>query len=202
MDDLDPAFERAIRLAAKAELRKRARALRASMPREGILARSARIAERLASLPAVRGARTLALFWPIEGRNEVDLRSFDAALRAEEKRVAYPSIDQDTGAMTFRFVEDTRALEERGLGFEEPDPAAEEAASLDVIVVPALQIDLRGHRIGYGKGYYDRTIGRYCPPAIAIGVAFRFQLLAEVPSTEGDVPVAIVVTEDEVVEVG
>jgi 5-formyltetrahydrofolate cyclo-ligase len=200
MDDIDPAMEKELRYRAKAALRKRARALRNSIPREAVAERSGRIADRLLGLPRVAAAATVALFWPIDGRNEVDLTGLDARLRAAGKRVAYPSIDPDSRIMTFRFVDDPAALEERGLGFREPDLSAPEAAVLDVIVVPALQIDGRGHRIGYGAGFYDRALPRFAPPALTIGVAFSFQLIPEVPVTEGDVPLALVVTDEQVVE--
>ena len=74
----------------------------------------------------------------------------------------------------------------------------EEAGVIDVIVVPALQVDPRGHRIGYGAGYYDSALPRFAPPARAIAVAFSFQLIAEVPVTEGDVPVSLVVMDEAV----
>ncbi len=200
MDDLDPAALEMLAYQAKAALRKRARALRNSIPREAIAQRSARIAAQLEALPEVAGAAGVALFWPIEGRNEVDLTALDARLRAQGKRVAYPSIDPDTRVMVFRFVDDPAAMDERGLGFREPDPSAPEAASLDVVVVPALQIDARGHRIGYGAGFYDRALPRYCPPARSVAVAFSFQLVAEVPITAGDVPVSFVVTDERAFE--
>lgn len=200
MDDIDPAMELELRYRAKAALRKRARALRNSIPREAIAERSARIAARLEALPSVAAARSVALFWPIEGRNEVDLTGLDARLRALGKEIFYPSIDPETRVMTFRRVEDPALLEERGLGFREPDPAAPEAASLDVVVVPALQIDGRGYRIGYGAGFYDRALPRFAPPALAIGVAFSFQLVAEVPVTEGDVPVGLVITDEKTID--
>lgn len=198
VEDIDPAVEAELRYRAKAALRKRARALRNSIPRDAVAERSARIVDRLLGLPCLAEARTVALFWPIEGRNEVDLTSLDARLRARGSRVAYPSIDPDTRVMTFRFVADPAALEEQGLGFREPDPSAPEAAALDVIVVPALQIDARGHRIGYGAGFYDRALPRFAPPAISVGVCFSFQLVAEVPVTEGDVALALVVTDERV----
>ncbi|WP_437587636.1 5-formyltetrahydrofolate cyclo-ligase [Sorangium sp. So ce1000] len=192
---MDPDAEAALRYRAKAELRKRARAVRSSIPAEAILERSRRIQRALAELPALAAARRVALFYPIEGRNEVDLRELDPLLRARGVRVAYPSIDPESRAMTFRFVADPEAMQERGLGFREPEPADEEAAALDVVVVPALQIDPRGHRIGYGAGYYDSTLPRFCPPAQAVGVVFDFQLVAEVPATPGDVPLGTIVTD-------
>lgn len=217
MDEMDPSVEAALRYRAKAALRQRARALRNSIPREAIAERSARIAERLEALPSVAAARAVALFWPIEGRNEVDLTGLHARLHARGKRIAYPSIDADTSGMgqspavpggaplstrvmTFRFVDDPTRMEERGLGFREPDPSDPEALALDVIAVPALQIDGRGHRIGYGAGFYDRALPRYAPPALAVGVAFAFQLIAEVPVTEGDVALGLVITDEQVLE--
>ncbi|WP_437480728.1 5-formyltetrahydrofolate cyclo-ligase [Sorangium sp. So ce1014] len=192
---MDPDAEIALRYRAKAELRKRARAVRNSIPRDALLERSRRIQRALAELPAVAAARRVALFYPIEDRNEVDLRELDPLLRARGVQVAYPAIDPESRVMTFRFVADPEAMQERGLGFREPDPADEEAAALDVIVVPALQIDPRGHRIGYGAGYYDSTLPRFCPPGHAVGVAFDFQLVAEVPATEGDVALGTLVTD-------
>jgi 5-formyltetrahydrofolate cyclo-ligase len=99
--------------------------------------------------------------------------------------------------MTFRFVARPEAMQEQGLGFREPTPSDPEAApgELDAIVVPALAVDPRGHRIGYGAGFYDRALARFAPPATAIAVGFDFQLVAEAPETEGDVPVAWIVTD-------
>jgi 5-formyltetrahydrofolate cyclo-ligase len=200
MTEIDPAVELELRYRAKAALRKRARALRGSIPREAIAERSARIAATLEGLSCVGGASAVALFWPIEGRNEVDLTGLDARLRAQGKRVAYPSIDPETRVMTFRFVDDPATLAEAGLGFREPAPDAPEAAALDVVVVPALQVDGRGHRIGYGAGFYDRTLPRFAPPAVSVGVAFSFQLIVEVPVTDGDVALALVVTDEQVID--
>jgi 5-formyltetrahydrofolate cyclo-ligase len=186
-----------IRARVKAELRKRIRGVRAAMPIEACAKRSAKIVLRLESHPAVRAAKSIGLFWPIVERHEVDLRPFDASLRARGVSVAYPSIDPESGVMTFR-VSPPDALEERGLGFREPPPSAPEASrgDLDVLVVPAIAVDAVGHRIGYGAGYYDRTIPRFAPPAVTIGVAFDFQLVAEVPFVEHDVPLAHVVTDE------
>ncbi len=142
-------------------------------------------------------ARSVSLFWPIEDRHEVDLRPLDAALRARGVRVAYPGVDPETRAMTFRFVSDPDAMEEQSFGFREPSLREPEARTgeLDVIVVPALAIDPRGHRIGYGAGYYDAALPRYTPPATTVAVAFDFQLVAEVPESPVDVPVAWLVTD-------
>lgn len=198
--EIDADVERELRYRAKAALRKRARALRNAIPRESALLRSEQIAARIEGLDFVAAATRVALFHPIEGRNEVDLTALGDRLRARGVRVAYPSIDPDTRVMTFRFVDDPAAMEERGLGFCEPAPEAEEATALDVVIVPALQIDGRGHRIGYGAGFYDRTLPRFAPPARSVGVAFDFQLVAEIPDTEGDVALSLIVTDSRILE--
>ncbi|HEY2515245.1 MAG TPA: 5-formyltetrahydrofolate cyclo-ligase [Polyangiaceae bacterium] len=183
-----------IRARVKVELRKRLRGVRATMPLEACAKRSAEIVKRLEALPVFQVAKRVALFWPIVERREVDLRPLDPVLRARGASVAYPAIDPETGAMTFRFAA-PEELEERGYNFAEPPPTAPEADGFDVVVVPAVAIDPVGHRIGYGAGYYDRTLPKFCPPALAIGVAYDFQLVAEVPFNEFDAKVGYVVTD-------
>jgi 5-formyltetrahydrofolate cyclo-ligase len=189
-----------LRRRVKSELRKRMRGLRATIPRAACAERSAKIAARLGALEPVVRARSVALFWPLEARHEVDLRALDADLRSRGVRVAYPALvgaTGEAGAMVFRFPSTPDTMVEGPFGLREPaegDPVASRG-DLDVLIVPALAIDPRGHRIGYGAGYYDRAIGAYAPPAVAIAVAYDFQLLAEIPDTEGDVPVGWIVTD-------
>jgi 5-formyltetrahydrofolate cyclo-ligase len=189
--------EELLRRRVKLEIRKRMRGLRKALPASACAERSTRIVDALDALDPVKAARGVALFWPIEDRHEVDLRALDARLRARSVRVAYPGVDPETGAMAFRFVADVDAMEEQGFGFREPSPREPEATpgELDVVVVPALAVDPRGHRIGYGAGYYDRTLPRFAPPAASVAVAFDFQLVAEAPATDGDVATAWIVTD-------
>jgi 5-formyltetrahydrofolate cyclo-ligase len=186
-----------IRLRVKIELRKRLRGVRATLPAEAGAKRSERIVARLGAHPAVVGARAVALFWPIVEKREVDLRALDASLRARGCAVAYPWIDPETRAMTFRFSTPD-ALEERGFGFCEPAPTAVEAGAgeLGAVVVPAVALDPTGHRIGYGAGFYDRTLQRFAPPAVTFGVAYDFQLVAEVPFAAHDIAVDFVITDE------
>ncbi len=130
-------------------------------------------------------------------RREVDLRSLDAHLRARGVRVAYPAADADTGAMTFRFTANPEAMLPGLAGVHEPAPEEPDArpGDIDVIVIPALAVDPRGHRIGYGGGYYDRCLPRFAPPAITIVVAFDFQLVVELPNMPDDVAASFIATD-------
>jgi len=189
-----------IRLKVKAELRKRLRGVRKTTPLEACEVRSTALATRLAAHPAVLAASSIALFWPIVSKHEVDLRAFDASLRARGVRIAYPAIDADSNVMTFRFVDDAAQLEEKGFGFSEPALDTPEATALDVVIVPAIAVDPTGHRIGYGAGYYDRTLPRFAPPAVSIAVAFDWQLVAEVPAMPDDVRCQVVITDARTIE--
>ena len=184
-----------IRLKVKAELRKRLRGVRKTTPAEACAARSRVLVSRLEVHESMAVAKSVALFWPIVARHEVDLRGFDSRLRARGVRIAYPAIDPDSNVMTLRFVDDIGALEDKGYGFMEPGPDAPEASALDVVVVPAVAADPTGHRIGYGAGYYDRTLPRYVPPAVSVIVAYDWQMVAEVPATEHDVRCQWVLTD-------
>jgi 5-formyltetrahydrofolate cyclo-ligase len=176
------------------------RGLRSTLPAAACAERSARIAVRLLALEPIAGARSVALFWPIEKRHEVDLRALDARLRERNVRIAYPAVDPQTHALTFRFVASPGAMKEtafQGVSLVEPSADEPEATpgQLDVIVLPALAVDPTGQRIGYGAGHYDRALPRFAPPATSVAVAFDFQLVAELPATDGDVRTDYVVTD-------
>ncbi len=177
---------------AKSALRKRLRGLRQTTPASACAKRSERIVERLLEMEVVATATSVALFWPIEERHEVDLRPFDAALRARGvTQVAYPSI-QDR-VMTFRVAQSTELVDDP-LGFRGAPSTLPEASSLDVIIVPAIGLDSHGMRLGYGAGFYDRALVQYSS-AIKVGVAYDFQLLVEVPSIATDIAMDWVVTD-------
>jgi 5-formyltetrahydrofolate cyclo-ligase len=186
-----------LRRRVKGELRKRMRGLRQTMPASACAARSLRIVEQLMGLPPIVQARGVALFWPMEDRHEVDLRLLHDRLRDRGARLAYPASDAENGALTFHFVSEAAAMQPNALGVREPSSEKPEAApgEIDVVLVPALAADPRGHRIGYGAGYYDRALPRFSRTATTVCVVFDFQLLVDLPDTPGDVPVAWIVTE-------
>jgi 5-formyltetrahydrofolate cyclo-ligase len=189
--------EDVLRRRVKLELRKRMRGLRKALPLQACADRSSRISERLGTVAAFAEARTVALFWPLQERHEVDLRDLSAHVRARGIRVAFPRIDPESGTLAFHFVSDPSLLVDGPSGLREPAPEEPLArpGELDAIVVPALAVDPRGHRIGYGAGYYDRALPAFSPPAKTLCVVFDFQLVAEVPDTEGDVAVDWIVSD-------
>jgi 5-formyltetrahydrofolate cyclo-ligase len=172
------------------------------MPPGGLRERSAAIAERLLSLPEVARTGSIALFWPMEDRGEVDLRSLDEKCRIRGVKIYYPSATVRQGQKgTFRLSVAATEMAEAGAGFAEPPANAPEPepGELGVVVVPALAVSELGHRLGYGAGFYDALLPSYCPPALSVVVAHDFELLAELPTHAWDVPCDVVVTDARVV---
>ena len=181
------------------------RSLRSALPGASVLARSAAIIERIFALPAFSEVQGLALFWPMEDRNEVDLRPLDGAARSRGMRLYYPFLSAavPTVRTGFRRVDALTELTPGGSGFLEPPEGAPEArrGDIDLMVVPALAVDAQGYRLGYGKGFYDATLPDFRPPARAVAVAFSFQLLGEIPREPHDVRCDTIVTDERVIEV-
>ncbi len=86
-------------------------------------------------------------------------------------------------------------------GIREPPADAPELFP-DILIVPLLAFDRRGHRVGYGAGYYDMTIARLraIKPVTAIGIAFAAQEIAAVPATPRDARLDLVLTERETID--
>jgi 5-formyltetrahydrofolate cyclo-ligase len=191
----DPNVDFLLRRQAKAVIRKRARALRNSIPETARAARAEKIVERVAASAPFERARSVGLFWPMIERGEVDVRGIDRIARERGKRVAYPLLLSDS-EMRLAYAEPS-SLEERGHGFAEPPEDAPAATPADelVVIVPALAVDPGGQRIGYGKGFYDRLLAEIRPPAYAIAVAYDFEVVPEVPATEHDQRVDMVLTD-------
>jgi len=86
-------------------------------------------------------------------------------------------------------------------GIREPKPEAAEVEP-DILIVPLLAFDRRGHRIGYGAGYYDMTIAalRAKKPIVAVGIAYAIQEVPAVPTTPRDARLDLVLTEREVID--
>ena len=133
-------------------------------------------------------------FWPM--RSEVDVRPLMFALRDKGAKLCLPAI-LDRTTIVFRELVRGAALIEMGFGTAGPDAEAE-ILDPSIMLIPLAAFDLRGHRIGYGGGYYDRAIERLTAKGHAprlIGVAFDCQQVERVPDEPHDVVLPEILTE-------
>lgn len=133
-------------------------------------------------------------FWPM--RSEVDVRPMMFGLREKGARLCLPAIlDKET--IVFRELVRGAPMVDMGFGTAGP---AEDAEVLDpqIMLVPLAAFDSRGHRIGYGAGYYDRAIAKLQARGMAprlIGIAFDCQEVPMVPDELHDVIIPELLTE-------
>ena len=136
-------------------------------------------------------------YWPI--RDELDCRRLLIGLHDQGMRCALPIIDGRDKPLRFRRWQPGLELVQRPFGLSEP-PDAATILTPRILLVPLLAVDSRGNRLGYGGGYYDRTLNflRHSVPVIAVGICFEAQRVADVPHDRRDAPLDWVVTEKSV----
>jgi 5-formyltetrahydrofolate cyclo-ligase len=178
--------------AKKATLREDARRRRAA-----IFERQPNFAAEISRYaPEIAGTDegVIAGYIPLE--EEADPTLLMATLAAKGRTLALPCIAQRGAPLLFRKWEKGDALLANAFGILEPVPAAP-AAVPSLVLVPLLAFDSRGHRLGYGGGYYDRTLDRLRRDGavIAIGIAFAGQEVEELPRETHDHALDLIVTE-------
>ncbi len=186
-----PLFSSEPRIAdvSKATLRRTARARRLEEGRP----EAARALAALAS-PLFKAGDVVAGYAAING--EIDPLPLMAALHERQMALALPAIEAKGAALVFRAYRPGDALMDGHHGTREPAASAA-IVSPNAILVPLLLFDRQGHRLGYGGGYYDRTLAQLRRTASirAIGLAFSFQEIDALPRDAHDVQLDMVVTE-------
>ena len=182
----------------KRELRSRMRSVRAVLPASARAERSRAAAERVMELAEYTGAQTIIGFSAIQ--KEIDPGDLLARARASGKTVGLPRVVGDL--LDLHEFRDVSELEEGAFGVLEPAASAPVIAadSVDLVIVPGLAFDTRGHRLGYGRAFYDRVLPQMAR-AFRVGIAYDFQIVMELPDDAHDVPMHAVVTDQRVLRV-
>ena len=182
----------------KTELRRQALARRDALPAAERQQAAETIAARAFPV-AVAPGTIVAGFMPM--KSEINPLPLLRALAGAGARLALPVVAGQGKPLIMRAWAFGQPLAAGVWGIREPEPAAPEVAP-DILIVPLLAFDRAGQRVGYGAGYYDRTIAalRARQPVLAIGLAFAAQEIAAVPATPHDAPLDLVLTEREVID--
>jgi 5-formyltetrahydrofolate cyclo-ligase len=180
-------------------VRRRVLAARDELPGSERAERSARIAERVMSLPEVERASTVMAFWAFG--SEPDTMPLIEALHARGIRIALPAIVE--GDLEPRAFVPGDSVTETSFGAREPaDGQAIDPGEIDVVVTPAVAFDRKGRRVGYGGGFYDRFLPKTRDDAARIGIGFEVQLVVDdLPNGHFDLRVDAVVTDAAVVRI-
>ena len=154
---------------------------------------ASQLADQLSTLQTalpehIRAGSIIAGFWPY--RSEIDCRPLLASCRQAGMITALPVTGEDATPLTFRRFSEKTALISGRFGITEPSETAEMLVP-DIILAPLLACDMRGFRLGYGGGFYDRTVASLNASAkkvTIIGAGYDIQLVRHVPVGAFDQP--------------
>lgn len=162
---------------------------------ESILKQAGALFDRLGQV--VQG-QVVSGYWPI--RSEADPRPLLEQARRAGAVIALPVL-LDAETLRFRRWEAGAALEPAGFGTVGPGPEAGFVVP-DIVILPLAAFDRRGHRIGYGKGHYDRAVADLVASGarpLLVGLAFAVQEVDKVPFEPHDIPLDYILTEAELI---
>lgn len=151
---------------------------------------------------------SVALYFPIRG--EVDTRPFYKYFKARKRRCLFPKMSSPVQSAPLEFFEvgDWAELSLGALGIGEPRPnLGAVSVRPDVVIVPGIAFSHDAHRVGFGAGYYDRTIEEWGLSGQReltrlVGIAYDFQLLPQLPSEPHDQVLDYVVAEESIFKKG
>jgi 5-formyltetrahydrofolate cyclo-ligase len=152
---------------------------------------------RFLHLPEYGAAKGVALY--AEFDNEIGTTELFYSAISAGKRVVFPAVVDN--AMVFRQVSQLTGLRPGYGGILEPIAAYPEVGikEIDLFVVPGVAFDKKGNRIGYGKGFYDKTLHSLEGIGRLVGLCHDFQLVSEITGEPHDVTMDLVVTDKRVI---
>lgn len=163
----------------KSELRIKYKKLRQSLSEEEIEEMSVAIANNLLGLPTLPDGRQVwnktyfHVFLPITEQKEVNTECILHLLSGKGKEIIVSKSDFTTRNMTHFLLTDSTKIKKNSYNIPEPVDGIEvPVTKIDVIFVPLLAYDIKGNRVGYGKGFYDKFLSNCKPETIKIGLSF------------------------------
>lgn len=156
----------------KSELRLKYKDLRKQLSEEDIEAMSLAIANKLLKLP-IWDKTYYHIFLPITEHKEVNTEYILHILSGKDKDIIVSQSNFDTLQMTHFLLTDSTKIKKNKYNIPEPVDGIEVPShKIQVVFVPLLAFDKKGHRVGFGKGFYDKLLAECSPAAIKIGLSF------------------------------
>ncbi|MFP9112971.1 5-formyltetrahydrofolate cyclo-ligase [Flavobacterium sp. RHBU_3] len=183
----------------KPELRQKYKALRAALSLEDVAAKSLAIANNVLQLD-VWDKTYFHLFLTIDDQREVQTDLIQHILWGRDKDIIVSKSDFENYTLQHFLLTESTRLMVNPYGIPEPAEGIEVLpAKVDVVFVPLLAFDNKGHRVGYGKGFYDRFLAECRPDVVKVGLSFFEAEPTEIPHSDTDIPLDFCVTPNGVV---
>lgn len=184
----------------KKEYRVDARATRRSFHQKNGNAFSKKIKEHFFASQHFMPQTVFAVYYPIG--SEVNSRPLIDTLNDMGHITALPVIKDRQSALEFRVYRSEQKLNKGAFGVPEPSPNMPTVIP-DFLIIPMLAFNKQGYRLGYGTGFYDRTLTemRRAKPIKAIGVAYSVQQIDDMPVESHDEKMDWIITEKEALKI-
>ena len=178
----------------KNKLRNKYQELRTHISSEEIESKSIEIANNLLKLP-IWDYNFYHLFLTISEKKEIDTEPILHILQGKDKNIVLSKADFNTGKLSNYLLTDSTVIKKNKWNIPEPEDGIEIPASkIEVVFVPLLAFDKLGHRVGYGKGFYDIFLAGCKKDVIKIGLSL-FEAEEKIPEIlTSDVPLDYCVT--------
>jgi 5,10-methenyltetrahydrofolate synthetase len=178
-------------MAWRRDTRQRLLAARLTLTVEQRVAASRAIRERLEACAGDLAGHTVSAYWPLRG--EPDLRPWLADLHDRGVRCVMPLVVARGEPLKFRAWHPGCRMEK---GFWDiPVPADGPFITPDLLIAPVVGFDAGGYRLGYGGGYFDRTLAALATPFRTLGVGYEAAALDSIHPLPHDIPLQAIVTE-------
>jgi 5-formyltetrahydrofolate cyclo-ligase len=151
-----------------------------------------RAKQHLRKSQPLRGYRTLGIYWPVRG--EIDVRDLAIEHLQGGGEVALPVVVQKSAPVEFWSWRPGTPMQ-RGV-WNIPIPAERNVLIPDALIVPLVGFDAQRYRLGYGGGYYDRTIAAAAKRPFCIGLGYEAARLTSIFPQPHDIPMDVIVTDD------
>ena len=184
----------------KKQLRTLLRGCRRSLSPAEVTEKSRLIWERLRAFAAFQTANTLVLYSADE--NEVQTEAIWREASAQGKAVYYPRLTSDRADLEFvrRCPGDRLIPGTFGILIPPGEDLLAGLQAIDLVLTPGVGFDRQGHRLGRGRGYYDRAFRGVLAGALRVALAYDFQVVPEIPVGPNDEAVHYIVTEARLID--
>ena len=135
--------------------------------------------------------KIIGIYWPFRG--EYDVRSIARHFIAQEATLALPKVIGKHQPLHFCTWSPDSPMKDGAYGIPIPEHA--QIVRPDAVIIPMVGFDQRGYRLGYGGGYFDRTLAVQVPRPLTIGVGFELARVPSIRPQAHDVPLDVIITE-------
>lgn len=156
--------------------------------------RSMQLQEVLRVWLLTRKERTIGAYWPIKGEFDALPALYRWSEADPARRIGLPVIDKETKRLGFHVWYPGCEMEEDAYGI--PKPKGTEAFGPELLLVPCVGFGPQGVRLGYGGGFYDRTLATLTPRPLTVGVAYSHGYVPWLLAEPHDVPLDVVLTDE------